>query len=82
MKNPALFSSKDKSKKLKLSSAAIFVLFFAADDILIYYSYLSKKIRLDFSCESLKHQVFFSLINNEKIFMNAVCCSRDWRFKG
>ena len=24
----------------------------AADDILIFYSYLSKKIRLDFSCES------------------------------
>ena len=24
----------------------------AADDILIFYFYLSKKIRLDFSCES------------------------------
>ena len=51
-----------------------------------FYSYLSKKIRLDFSCESqrihLKHQVLFSLKNNEKIFMNVVCCSRDWRFKG
>ena len=61
----------------------------AADDILIFYFYLSKKIRLDFSCESsakqrvhLKHQVLFSLKNNEKIFMNVVCCSRDWRFKG
>ena len=48
-----------------------------------------KKIRLDFSCESsaqqrihLKHQVLFSRKNNEKIFMNVVCCSRDWRFKG
>ena len=29
----------------------------------------------------MKHQVLFSLINNEKIFMNVVCCSRDWRFK-
>ena len=31
--------------------------------------------------DSLDHQVFFSLKNNEKIFMNVVCCSRDWRFK-
>ena len=61
----------------------------AADNILILYFYLSKKIRLDFSCESsaqqrihLKYQVLFSLKNNEKIFMNVVCCSRDWRFKG
>ena len=30
----------------------------------------------------LKHQVLFSLKNNEKIFMNVVCCSRDWHFKG
>ena len=30
----------------------------------------------------LKHQVLFSLKNNEKIFMNVVCCSLDWRFKG
>ena len=29
----------------------------------------------------LKHQVLFSLKNNEEIFMNVVCCSRDWRFK-
>ena len=29
----------------------------------------------------MKHQVLFSLKNNEKIFMNVVCCSRDWRFK-
>ena len=58
----------------------------AADDILIFYFYLSKKIRLDFSCESstihLKHQVLFSLKNNEQVFMNVVCCSPDWRFKG
>ena len=30
----------------------------------------------------MKHQVLFSLKNNEKIFVNVVCCSRDWRFKG
>ena len=30
----------------------------------------------------MKHQILFSLKNNEKIFMNAVCCSRDWHFKG
>ena len=30
----------------------------------------------------LKHQVLFSLKNNEKICINVVCCSRDWRFKG
>ena len=54
-----------------------------------FYFYLSKKIRLDFSGESsakqrihLKHQVLFSLKNNEKIFMNVVCCSHNWRFNG
>ena len=26
----------------------------------------------------MKHQVLFSLKNNEKMFMNVVCCSRDW----
>ena len=58
-----------------------------AADILIFYFYLSKKIRLDVSSESsakqrihLKHQVLLSLKNNEKIFMNVVCCSRH--FKG
>ena len=30
----------------------------------------------------MKYQVSFSLKNNEKVFMNVVCCSRDWRFKG
>ena len=30
----------------------------------------------------MKYQVLSSLKNNEKIFMNVVCCSRDWRFKG
>ena len=30
----------------------------------------------------LKHQVLFSLKNTEKIFINVVCCSRDWPFKG
>ena len=53
----------------------------AADDILIFFFYLSEKIRLVFPHESsaqqrihLKYQVLFSLKNNEKIFMNAVCC--------
>ena len=53
----------------------------AADDILIFYFYLSKKIRLDFSCESsaqqrfhLKHQVLFLRQTLKKIFMNVVCC--------
>ena len=51
----------------------------------IQYFYLSKKIRLDFSCESsakqrihLKHQVLFSLKNNKIILMNVVYCRRDW----
>ena len=52
----------------------------ADDNILIFYYYLLKKIRLDFFL--LKHQVLFSLKNNEKIFMTVVCCSRDWCFKG
>ena len=30
----------------------------------------------------MKHQVLFSLKDNEKVFINAFCCSRDWRFKG
>ena len=30
----------------------------------------------------MKYQVLFSLKNNEKIFMNVVCCSRDWPLKG
>ena len=54
----------------------------------LVYFYLSKKIRLDFSCESsawqrihLKHQVSFSLKNSEKILMNVVCCSHDWHLK-
>ena len=54
----------------------------AADDILIFHSYISKKIRLDRHRIHLKHQVLFSLKNYEQIFMNVVCCSRDWRFKG
>ena len=29
----------------------------------------------------MKYQVLFSLKNNEKVFMNVVYCSRDWRFK-
>ena len=45
----------------------------AADDILIFHFYLSKKIRLGFSCESsakqrihMKSQVLFSLKKSEK----------------
>ena len=30
----------------------------------------------------MKHQVLFSLKNNEKVLIHVVCCSRDWRFKG
>ena len=30
----------------------------------------------------MKYQVLFSLKNNEKVFINVVCCSRDWQFKG
>ena len=26
------------------------------------------------------YQVLFPLKNNEKVFINVVCCSRDWRF--
>ena len=30
----------------------------------------------------MKYQVLISLKNNEKVFMNVVCCSgSDWRFK-
>ena len=61
----------------------------AADDTFIFLLYCLKKIRLDVSCESsarqrihMKYQALFSLKNNEKVFMNVVCCSRDWRFKG
>ena len=63
----------------------------AADDtfIFFFYFYLLKKIRLDVSYESsarqrihTKYQVLFSLENNKKVFMNVVCCSRDWLFKG
>ena len=30
----------------------------------------------------MKYKVLFTLKNNEKVFMNVVCCSRDWRFEG
>ena len=30
----------------------------------------------------MKQQALFSLKNNEKVFIDVVCCSRDWRFKG
>ena len=29
----------------------------------------------------MKYQVLFSQKNNEKVFINVVCCSRNWRFK-
>ena len=29
----------------------------------------------------MKYQVLFSLKNNERVFINVVCCSRDCRFK-
>ena len=32
--------------------------------------------------DSLETSSLFSLKNNETIFMNVVCCSRDWRFWG
>ena len=38
----------------------------AADDILIFYCYLLKKIRLDFSCESSASLETSSLIFSEK----------------
>ena len=65
-------------------------LFISADDTLFYfYFYLSKKIRFDVSSESsarqrihIKCQALFSLKNNEKVFMNVICCIRDWRFEG
>ena len=57
--------------------------------LLFFYFYLLKKIWLDISCESsarqrihMKYQALFSLKNNEKVFMNVVCCSHDWHFKG
>ena len=57
--------------------------------LLCFYFYRLKKIRLDVSCESssmqrihMIYQVLFSLKINEKVFINVVCCSRDWRFKG
>ena len=30
----------------------------------------------------MEYQVLFSLKNNEKVFINVICCSRDWCFKG
>ena len=43
--------------------------------------------KLDVSGESsvwqrihTKFQVLFSLTNNEKVFMNAIYCIRDWHF--
>ena len=54
--------------------------------LIFFYFHLSKKIRMDVSCESsalqrihMKYQVLFSQKNNEKVFMNVVCCSCDWR---
>ena len=59
----------------------------AADDTFFYF-YLSKERKLDILCEPsarqrihMKYQVLISVNNNEKVFINVVCCSRDWRFK-
>ena len=30
----------------------------------------------------MKYQVLFSLKNNEKVYMNVICCSRGWCLKG
>ena len=30
----------------------------------------------------MTYQVLFSLKNNDTVFINVVCCSHDWRFKG
>ena len=40
----------------------------------------SMKYQVLFSRQKIhmKYQVLFSLINNEKVFMNVVCCSLDW----
>ena len=56
----------------------------AADDILFFTFTSRRKKGLIFHLKRihLKHQVLFSLNNNEKICMNVVFCSRDWRFKG
>ena len=60
----------------------------AADDILIFYFYLSKKIRLDVSCESSARAEdsleTWSLIFSEKQWktMSVVCCSPACSFKG
>ena len=29
----------------------------------------------------MKYQVLFSLKNNEKVYINVVCCSRDWHLR-
>ena len=55
----------------------------------LYFFTFSKEIRLDVSCESsalqrihMKYQVLFSLKDNEKVFINVICCSLDWCFRG
>ena len=56
----------------------------AADDTLFFYFIFFlllsfEKIRLDVSCEEDSHKIS-SLIfaeNNDRVFMNVVCCSRD-----
>ena len=29
----------------------------------------------------MKYQVLFSLKNNEKVFINVICCRHDWLFR-
>ena len=30
----------------------------------------------------MKYQILFCLKNNEKVYINVVCCSPDWHFRG
>ena len=74
----------DKNCSRQYFSFIFFYFFFC------FFFYFSKKIRLEDSCESspqqripMIYQILFSLKKkNEKVFMNVVCCSRDWGFKG
>ena len=64
---------------------------YIADDILIFVFISRKKISLDISCESSAWQMIYmkyhDLFFYEKyvfllFFLNVVCCSYDWHFKG
>ena len=73
MKNQALFSLKDKSKK------------FVADNTNLFYFYLSKKVRLDVSCESSAkqgiHMNYQALFYQKKQCKNGQdCCLLQFLF--